>query len=285
MVNKYVPHSLNEALDILASNDVYIVAGGSDMMVQKKNTAGLAPKFDKDVLYLAHIDELKKVYKDDEGVHIGAGCHLSDLEHDKLVPELLRKCIGEVASVNIRHFATLAGNIANASPAGDTIVIDVLLDAVVVLQSKNGIRKVPAEDFVLGVRKIDRHQDELITEIVFPNKKYGVELWHKVGSRKADSISKLSFAGAYTIKDETITDFACAFGSVAIKVARCHELEAKIKGLKLAELAAQKESLIEQYSHVISPIDDQRSNKEYRQKVAMNILTSFLDEIIKGGRQ
>ena len=144
MVNKYIPHSLNEALDILASKDVYIVAGGSDMMVVKKNTASLLPKFDKDVLYLAHVDELKKVYEDKEGIHIGAGVHLADLEHNELVPELLRKCIGEVASVNIRHFATLAGNIANASPAGDTIVIDVLLDAEVVLASKKGIRKVKA---------------------------------------------------------------------------------------------------------------------------------------------
>lgn len=284
MVEKYSPHSLNEALDILASKDVYIVAGGSDLMVQKKNTAGLLPKFDKDVLFLAHVEELKKVYEDEEGVHIGAGVHLSDLEHNKLVPDLLRKCIGEVASVNVRHFATLAGNIANASPAGDTIVADVLLDAMVVLRSKNGIRKVKAEDFVLGVRKIDRHKDELISELIFPKPKCDIYEWHKVGSRKADSISKLSFAGGYSIKDNKVTDFACAFGSVYIKAIRSHELEREIIGLSLDELSKKKDVLLGKYSKVISPIDDQRSNKEYRQLVSMNILAEFLDEIIKGGK-
>ena len=285
MVNKYIPRSLNEALDILASKDCYIVAGGSDMMVIKKNTAGLLPRFDKDVLYVSHIEELKKVYEDKDGIHIGAGAHLYDLEHNELVPELLRKCISEVASVNIRHFATLAGNIANASPAGDTIVIDVLLDAEVVLASKKEIRKVKAEDFVLGVRKIDRHPDELITELIFPVHKFDKELWHKVGSRKADSISKLSFAGAYSLSGDKVKEFRCAFGSVAIKVARSHELEKKIEGMSLSELKAHKDELMEKYSHVIAPIDDQRSNKEYRQKVAMNILAKFLDEIIEGGKR
>ena len=284
MVEKYLPRSLSEALDILASKDVYLVAGGSDMMVQKKNTAGLLPAFDKDVLYLAHLDELKKVYEDEEGLHIGSGVHLSDLEQNKKVPEVLRKCIGEIASPNIRHFATLAGNIANASPAGDTIVIDVLLDATLVLLSEKGERRVKAEDFVLGVRKIDRHPDELISELIFPKKKYDVTYWHKVGSRKADSISKLSFAGAYSLEGKKVKDFACAFGSVSIKVARSHELEKEIIGLTLTELESRIGEFVEKYSHIIAPIDDQRSNKDYRKEVAMNILREFLNQICKGGK-
>lgn len=283
MVEKYIPQSLSEALDILSNHNVYLVAGGSDLMVAKKNTAGLLPKFDKDVLYLSHIPELKNIYKDSDGVHIGAGVSLDEISKNKDVPSLLKKCICEIASINIRHFATLAGNIANASPAGDSIVVDVLLDAKVKLLSKGGTRIVNAEDFVLGIRKIDRHPDELISELIFPKLTYENEMWWKVGSRKADSISKLSFAGYYTLKDTKITQFAVAFGSVSIKTSRSKDLEKKIIGMSTIELEKVKEQIIDDYSKIIAPIDDQRSNKEYRQKVAMNILAEFLNQIIKKG--
>lgn len=284
MVEKYIPYSLKEALEILANHDVYLLAGGSDLMVVKKNTAGLLPKFEKDVMYLSHIPEIKKIYKDEEGIHVGAGVTLDEISRCDIVPSILKKCISEVASINIRHFATLAGNIANASPAGDTIVVDVLLDAKIKLESKHGSRLASAKDFVLGVRKIDRHQDELISEIIFPLQNYENEMWWKVGSRKADSISKLSFAGYYTVKNGKITQFAVAFGSVSIKPARSKKLENEIIGISISELEKVKEQIINEYSKIISPIDDQRSNKEYRQKVAMNILREFLNQIIKGGK-
>lgn len=284
MVEKFIPYTLTEALDILSNHDCYLVGGGTDLMVAKKNTAGLLPKFDKNVMYLSHIDEQKKIYKDDDGVHIGSGATLDNISKNKDVPTLLKKCISEIASINIRHFATLAGNIANASPAGDTIVVDVLLDAKVKLVSKSGTRLVDAIDFVQGVRKIDRHKDELITELIFPTLNYENEMWWKVGSRKADSISKLSFAGYFTVKNKKITQFAVTFGSVSIKPSRSKTLENEIIGMSVLELEKEKEQIIEKYSKIISPIDDQRSNKEYRQKVAMNILAEFLNKVIEGGK-
>lgn len=284
MVKTFIPTSVEEALDILSNNDVYIFAGGSDLMVLKKNTAGLLPNFDKDILYLSQIKDLSGIYQDNEGIHVKAMTTLDEVMNNKNIPVLLRKCIAEVASINIRHFATLAGNIANASPAGDTIVCDVLLDAIIVLVSKKGVRKVKAEDFVLGIRKIDRNKDELISEIIFPNNNFENFFWHKVGSRKADSISKVSFAGAYSIKDNKIVNYAAAFGSVSIKVARSKEIEKEVIGLSVKELEANKDKIIEKYNNIISPIDDQRSNKEYRRKVAMNILDEFLNKIIKGGK-
>ena len=157
MVNKYIPTSIQEALDILSKHDCYILAGGSDLMVVKKNIAGFLPKFDKDVLYISNIDELKGIYKDEKGVHIKSATTMDEVENSPLVPSLLRKAVSEVASVNIRHFATFVGNIANASPAGDTIVVDVVLEATLKLESTQGERFVKAEDFVQGVRKIDRN--------------------------------------------------------------------------------------------------------------------------------
>ena len=284
MVEKKIAYTKQEALDFLAKHDAYIVAGGSDMMVVKKNVAGYAPLFDKDVLYVSHIKELANIYEDKDGVHIGATATMHEIEHHKLCPSLLRKAISEVASTNIRHFCTLAGNIANASPAGDTIVVDALLDAKVKLESVDGVRLVDALDFVQGVRRIDRHPNELITELIFPKHSYSGELWFKVGSRRADSISKLSFAGYYEVKNNRLTQFAVCFGSVSIKPARSKELEAKVVGLSIDELKAKQPEIAGEFAKIIAPIDDQRSNKEYRQKVAMNIFNKFISDIIGGAK-
>ena len=109
MVNKYIPTSIAEALDILSKHDCYIFAGGSDLMVVKKNVAGALPKFDKDVMYISHIEEMKGIYKDEKGVHIKAGTTMDEVENSPLVPSLLRKAVSELASVNVKHFATLVG--------------------------------------------------------------------------------------------------------------------------------------------------------------------------------
>ena len=284
MVNKYIPTSKQEALDILSKHDCYILAGGSDLMVVKKNIAGALPKFDKDILYVSHIEEMKGIYKDEKGLHIKAGTTMDEVEKSLLVPSLLRKAISELASTNIRHFATLVGNIANASPAGDTIVVDVVLDAIIKLESVDGERFVKAEDFVLGVRKIDRKPNELITEIIFPDVDYNGELWFKVGSRKADSISKVMMAGIYKISGKTLENFALVFGSVSIKPVRSHELEDELKGMSLDDVMKNKAHIIEEYSKLIKPIDDQRSTAEYRLTVAKNMIAKFIDQIVEGGK-
>ena len=284
MVNKYIPTSKAEALDILSKHDCYILAGGTDLMVVKKNIAGFLPKFDKDVLYVSHIDELKGIYKDEKGVHIKSGTTMDEVENSPLVPTLLRKAISELASTNIRHFATLIGNIANASPAGDTIVVDVLLDATLKLESLNGVRFVKAENFVQGVRRIDRKPNELITEIIFPELDYDYEMWFKVSSRKADSISKVMVAGFYKISGKTIENFALVFGSVSIKPVRSHELEDEIKGMSLDDVKNNKERIVEEYAKLIKPIDDQRSTAEYRLTVAKNITRKFIDKIAGGDK-
>ena len=284
MVNKYIPTSIAEALDILSKHDCYIFAGGSDLMVVKKNVAGALPKFDKDVMYISHIEEMKGIYKDEKGVHIKAGTTMDEVENSPLVPSLLRKAVSELASVNVRHFATLVGNIANASPAGDTIVVDVILDAALKLESVDGVRFIKAEDFVQGVRRIDRKPNELITEIIFPELDYDEEMWFKVGSRKADSISKVMVAGIYKIFRNSLQNFALVFGSVSIKPVRSHELENELKGMSLKEIEKNKDRIVEEYAKLIKPIDDQRSTAEYRLTVAKNSTRKFIEYIVQGGK-
>ena len=277
MIQHFIPSNLNEALEILSKHNCFILAGGTDLMVQKHVSTGVLPHFEKDILYVMDLKELDYINLDsDKNIHIGASTRFIEIEESPLVPEIYKKVIREIASPNIRNMATMAGNIANASPAGDSIVPLVLNDADVVLVSVNGERTVSVNDFILGVRKIDRKPDEMIKEIVLKPQELNY-FYKKVGSRKAESITKVSFLGAYRVEDGIIKDFRVAFGSVAIKVVRNTKVEKKYIGKSVKELKVNQ--VVQDYAKLIAPITDQRSNKEYRHKVAMNLLKKFLVDL------
>ena len=276
----HIPQSLKEALDILSKNDCYIMAGGTDLMVIKHRRSGLLPNFDKDVLYISNLKELDYIKVDKNGdLHIGAATKYKTIEKDERVPLLMREIVKEIASPNIRNMATMAGNIANASPAGDSLVGLYLLDAKLVLASKSGERIMPVSEFVYGVRRIHRNPDELIKEIIIPHHEFSKTYWKKVGSRAAESISKITFAGAYTLEGDVVKELRIAYGSVSVTVVRRPEIEKKYKDLKINELKAKIPAILEDYSQFVQPITDQRSTKDYRFKVAMNITKKFIEEI------
>ncbi len=279
MVKHYIPKNLKEALKILDTHDCYIMAGGTDLMVSKHQRSGLLPNFDKDVCYIANLKELNYIFEDEKGVHIGAGTKFTDIEECEIVPELLRQIIHELAAPNIRNMATMAGNVANASPAGDSIVGLYLLDAELELVNAHGSRMVPIKDFILSVRKIARKSNELIKEIFIPHHDDLNTYWRKVGSRAAESISKVTFAGGYEVEDGKVKDLRMAFGSVNITCARDRKIEEKYIGLTVEELHNSVDKIIKDMSKHITPITDQRSTKEYRYKVATNILRDFISII------
>lgn len=285
MGQKLIPQNLNEALRFLNEYNCKIVAGGSDIMLQKKNVAGSLPRFEEDVLFISNLDELNYERLEEDGLHIGATKNMESILENDLTPDILKDCLRELASTNIRHFATLTGNIANASPAGDSVVVDVALDAKIKISCVNGVRYEEVNDFIKGVRKIDLNKNEMIEEIIFPIKKYNRYIWYKVGSRKAESISKVSFAATYNINNDIIDDISIAFGSVFIKTVRSKEIEDEIKGLTIKEFKNKKDYFIDKYKTIISPITDQRSTKEYRNQVAINILEMVFNKIINEERR
>lgn len=278
MVKSYIPNTYEEALELMDANDMIIMAGGTDLMVKKRNWAGLAPMFDKDVIFISDIEELKYIRKSSGFIHIGSMTTLEAiLEHDD-TPDILKKAVALMASPGIRHMATLGGNIGNASPAGDSLPVLYVLDAKIVLDGKGTKRTVPIEEYITGPGKTIRDSREMIKEIIINDVRFDMIHYEKIGGRKSDAISKLSFVGGVVYKNGRIDDFRCAFGSVAPTVVRSRNTEIMVKGLDKVELNSKEQSIEDEYSKLIRPIDDQRSTAVYRKKVCTNVLNRFIEK-------
>lgn len=276
MVEGYYPDTFEEALKILNEKEVIVYAGGTDLMVRNKNAASLLPKFNRDLLYVGNIKELREIKSLANAIEIGAACTLSSLLRKKEIPEILKESIRQIASPAIRNIGTIGGNICNASPAGDTLPILYALDAKLRLTSENSSREVNIEDFILGPRKVSLNQNELLESIIIPNSKFNKTYYEKVGARKASAISKLSFIGLANTEDEKIMDVRIAFGAVGPTVVRVKVAEDIILGQNLEDIRNNIDKIKELYSEKINPIDDQRSTAEYRKKVALRLIQYFL---------
>ena len=279
MVKQIIPKNLKEAITYLNQEDYQIIAGGTDLMIQKRNTADLPPLFNSNILYAFNLDELKYVIKEETQIRIGSMTSLETLLHHPDVPQILKDVIIEMASPGIRNVATLAGNIANASPAGDSLVALYLMDAIIVLSSLNQERQVPIDKVILGPRKTSIQKNELITEIILPIHKFSQTSWVKVGGRRADAISKVSFAGAVTINTGTVVDLRIALGAIFMTVVRNLEIENRYKNISVQALKDNMQQILDDYQKLIKPIDDQRSNKIYRSQVALNLIEDFIRKI------
>ncbi len=276
MVKHIIPNNLAEALNYLKEGSFVLMAGGTDLMIQKRSTAGTPPRFDKNVLYLANLKELNFIRVEGHDIWIGAATPLETILESSIAPLLLKTVIADMASPAIRHTGTLGGNIGNASPAGDSLVALYALDARLVLASAHGERTIPLEAFITGVRKTVLRPDELIQAIIIEKRNLGIEKWVKVGGRKADAISKLSFIGTCHIVQHHVTDLRMAFGAIAPTVIRSHEIEKSLLNKPITEIKQEVENILKRYDALLSPIDDQRSNKDYRRQVALNLARDFI---------
>ncbi|MGF1736964.1 FAD binding domain-containing protein [Photobacterium satsumensis] len=286
MVNIYRPESLAQALDTLSMGELMLFSGGTDLMVQHGVRAGMSPRFEQDVLFVDAIEELQYITasEHEQALYIGAGVVLADIEQHPLVPSVLRQSVAKIAAPALRNRATLAGNICNASPAADSLPALYLLDVRVVLSSIRGQREMRLEDFILAPRVTALKPDEMLSHIVIPQQDLPEVFYHKVGTRAANALSKLSVAGLARIKRfpkkaPILEDWRVAFGAVGPTVVRSRELESLVIGQSLETLA--KPGFIAQvtdcYREIIRPIDDQRSTSAYRQQASLNLLTRWLE--------
>ena len=270
------PRTLQEALVLLNEGDYKILAGGTDLMIQRRSWSNTLPNFKQDTLLIFNLEELKYLKEEDGFIHIGSGMTLEDIKDHELTPALLVEAINIMASPAIRNMGTLGGNIGNASPAGDSLPVLYVLNAIVILESIERTRELPINELILGPGKKALQKNEIIKEIKIPIEKFTKMSFDKVGGRKADAISKISFAGVAKVKNNIIQDFRTAFGAVGPTVVRIENLESNIVGLTVSDVKLNIQEILDEYAGYIRPIDDQRSNKEYRKAVALNLLKSFI---------
>lgn len=279
MVKQIIPKNLNEALELISKEKYRFVAGGTDMLIQHHNLKTLPIDFKDNILYISSLEELKGITEDENYLYIGACEPLEAILEYENTPKILKDTIIEMASPAIRHIGTLGGNIGNASPAGDSLVPLYLLNAVIEVKSLSSTRRILIQEFIQHVRRIDLRQDEMITKIILPKIEFGKATFIKVGPRLSDAISKLSFAGAVTFHEDKILDMRFAFGAVNITVVRRPEIECQYIYKTIEEVKKSVDDIVKKYSDFISPIDDQRSNKEYRKTVSLNLLRNFIQEM------
>ena len=227
MKKAYIPKTLKEALEIRSKVDSIILAGGSDLMVSNKRTLGLTPIFDKPVVIVRNLPELKGIFLNDKGeCVIGSGCTSEEIASNTLVPWHLRQAASRMGAIGLRNSATLGGNIANASPKGDIPGPLYLLDARVKLQSLKGEREVLVSDFIVKFKTIDLRSDEIITQVIVPYSEddFDYIFWHKVGTRKANAISKITLSqGIKFNSDGSVKDYRVSATATGSKTNRSRE--------------------------------------------------------------
>lgn len=275
------PQTLPEALEHLRAKDVTILAGGTDLMVQTH--AGRA-RLGSTLLNIRRIGALHTIEREGEGVRIGALCTMNELQRDPLVQQhfniLLQAC-DHFASDQLRNNATIGGNVCNASPAGDSLVPLLVLDAQVELHSKpNGsvlTRRVPLAEFITGPGKTLRAQHELLTALWLPIPKAGfVGRFYKFGTRPALDISAISIGIGGVRQGQMLSDVRLAYGAVAATPMRCTGAEAVLEGQTLDARTIQ--AVAAAARDEVRPIDDVRASAWYRRELVHNMTLRMLQD-------
>jgi CO/xanthine dehydrogenase FAD-binding subunit len=264
------PRSLADAVRMLSNEGPLMPMAGCTDLYVALNFGTLRPtRF----LNLWGLEALRGIEVRGGILRIGALTTYTDLIRSGVIRRrlpMLAAAAREVGGVQIQNRGTIGGNVANASPAGDTLPVLLAADAIVVLRSVAGMRRVPMTGFYTGYRQTVARPDELIVGFEIPAVR-GRQWFRKVGTRAAQAIAKVVVAGVWDAQPRL------AMGSVAPTPLRLSHTE---QALGSASLADAQDML----QREIAPIDDLRSTAEYRRKVAANLVAQFWEESGRGAR-
>lgn len=269
-----VARTLDAALRILAETPLRPIAGGTDVMVElaAHGAPGTAPLLD---IWL--LEELRGIRLEHGELFVGALTTYAEMRRSPLVAEhlpALAEMAGMVGAVQVQNRGTLGGNIVNASPAGDMLPVLLATDASIVLAGLRGERTVPAAAFWTGYRRTARAADELVLGVRVPLPAGRTVRIRKVGTRRAQAISKVVMAVAWREQDGAWWDVRVALGSVAERPVRALRTEALLEGtLPTAQIADRASAEV---AAEIVPIDDVRSSASYRRAVTGRILRRII---------
>jgi xanthine dehydrogenase FAD-binding subunit len=282
-IEQYVaPTSLEQAVACLQAGEVTILAGGTDLMPQSQ--AGRVP-LRRTLMNIRRIPEMQGIVREAGALRIGALVTITELMEHELVkahfPVLVE--VGDhFASDQIRNAGTVGGNINNASPAGDTLVPLLVLEAEVELASQpNGTlttRRLPLAQFFTGPGRTQRRSDELLTAVYVPLPPPGhFARFFKFGTRPALDISAISIGIAGVRDGDVLRDVCVAFGAVAPTPVRAPGTEAALEGRRLdSETIAAAAGVARDE---VNPIDDVRATAWYRKELIHNMTRRMLDHV------
>lgn len=279
-IERYLaPADLDSALAALAGGNATVLAGGTDLMPQI-NAGKVA--FRPILLNIRRIPDLRAVEVGQGRITIGALVTITELKDNPVIAKavpLLAEAADHFASDQVRNMGTIGGNVANASPAGDTLVPLLVLDAEVELASATGRRSVPMAEFFTGPGRSVRRPDELITGLSLPLPRLRtVSRFVKFGTRPALDISAVSIGFSATLDSGRLSDVRVAFGAVGPTPMRGRATEAVLEGAPLDAGLIAKAAATAQDE--VKPIDDLRASAWYRRELIHNLLGKVLSDVV-----
>ncbi len=270
------PSTVNELEKLLSDklilNSKQFLSGGTDILPRWEN--GVSPP--KHLIDLKKVERLSGISKEGNNISIGTLTTIQQLKDNpnisKHFPSIIQ-ATSSFAGVQIRHRATIGGNICNASPAGDLIPCLYVHNAKVELLSPRGVRIIPVDEFFIGPGKTTLQKDEFLTKIILPISNIK-SMFYKLGLRQSMAISVVNFALSYDLNpDNTLKSLNIACGAVAPTVVYLKYLvNAIINGESV-------ESVIDLIYKDISPIDDIRASAEYRRKALKNLIAYTINNL------
>ncbi|HEU0234831.1 MAG TPA: FAD binding domain-containing protein [Candidatus Limnocylindrales bacterium] len=269
-----LPRTLADAYAILAGAPHRPIAGGTDVMVQITGELGPPPER---MIDLARLDDLRGISLDGDALVLGALTTYTEIRRSALCREHLPALVEAAATIGaaqIQNRGTLGGNAVNASPAGDTLPVLLATDARLIAGSARGEREIPATGFWTAYRRTALEPDELLLRIRIPLVPGREVRFRKVGTRRAQAISKVVLALAWREAGEGAggawRDVRLGLGSVADRPIRAAATEAVVEGA--APTAETADRAAAALAAEIHPIDDVRSTADYRRAVAARVL-------------
>jgi CO/xanthine dehydrogenase FAD-binding subunit len=266
------PLDLDEAVAVRAAHpDWMVLAGGTDLMLNANHAP--VPAGILDLWRLAAICFVRVA---DDAIAIGAGTTWHEVDRHpairgRLAP--LAAAAREIGALQIQARATLGGNVGTSSPVGDSLPVLLALDAELEVASVRGARRVPYRDWCTGYRTTRLAPDELIVAAHVPVPgPHTRTAWRKVGTRRAQSISKVMGAAAITLDGDVVVEARVALGAIAERPIRIAAVEDAVRGQRRSQAAEAARAAMRT---AIRPIDDMRSTADYRREVAENLVSRF----------
>src|SRR6266480_3064629 len=277
------PAGLGEALSLLAREPGVWqpFAGGTDLMVLLE--AGRLAH--KNYFNIWNLAELRGIRANADHLTLGALTTYTEVQSNSILREefpMLCQAASETGGLAIQNRGTLGGNIANASPAADSPPALLAYNAELELLSVRGSRWVPYQSFHTAYKQMIMQPDELLARVRLPRRWPDLHHYYrKVGTRKAQAISKVCMAATARIDEGTVDHIRIAFGSIAPIPLRCIKTEEALRGARLERGIIEKAR--GELAREIVPIDDIRSTKDYRLRVSLNLLEDFLRQLAPEG--